>query len=78
MVVKGVVRVLVDRKLLDPATLPPPESARYHAVIYALAGFGFLWQLRSGFSLPFPLNLLLMPFTMFEWALTRVVGTWNE
>ena len=78
LVVKGFVQVLVDRKLLDPAKLPPPESARYHSVIYAIAGFGFLCQLRSGFSLPFPLNLLLMPFTMFEWGLTLVVGTWNE
>ena len=33
----------------------------------ALTGFG--WQIRNGFQLPFPLNILLLPVTLIEWTL---------
>ena len=40
-----------------------------------LAVMGFLWQLRMGFSLPFPINLLFLPLSIFEWILVNVVGS---
>ena len=36
---------------------------------YAFAATGFLFQLYNRMSPPFPLNILLFPFTMAEWAL---------
>lgn len=41
----------------------------FDLMVAVIAGMGFLWQVRSGFSLPFPLNLLLLPFTICEWLL---------
>lgn len=35
----------------------------------SLAAFGFICQLQSGFSLFFPLNILLFPVTLLEYAL---------
>ena len=34
---------------------------------YTLAVFGFYTQWQWGFSLPFPLNLIMLPFTFIEW-----------
>jgi len=34
---------------------------------YTLAVFGFYTQWQWGFGLPFPLNLIMLPFTMIEW-----------
>lgn len=39
----------------------------------AIAVLGFLWQMRNGFNLPFPLNVLLFPFTVLERVLIWVV-----
>jgi hypothetical protein len=39
----------------------------------ALAGLGLLFQLSFGFQLPFPLNIILFPFTLMEWFLIRMV-----
>ena len=77
MFVDGCVRVAIDRNIIKEGQLPPRDSARYHGVTYIFAAFGFLWQLRSGFGLPFPLNMLLFPVTILENCLTLVVGTWN-
>lgn len=41
---------------------------------YGLAVVGLLFQLTSGFSLPFPLNLLLFPFTIVEYILVWFVA----
>ena len=30
---------------------------------------GFLFQLVSGFGLPFPLNIIFLPLTLIEWFL---------
>lgn len=38
-----------------------------------LAAAGLLFQLSFGFQLPFPLNVLLFPFTIVEWFLIRMV-----
>ncbi len=41
---------------------------------FGVAAVGLLWQLRSGFSLPFPLNVLLFPFTLIEYMLIWMVS----
>ena len=40
----------------------------------AVAFLGFYWQLSNGFGLPFPLNVLLLPVSIFEWMLEMCVG----
>ena len=39
------------------------------AILYPVAALGFSYQLLVGFTLPFPLNLLLLPLTIVEWIL---------
>jgi len=39
-----------------------------------IAWTGFAWQLQSGFTLPFPLNVLLFPLTVAEWFITWMVA----
>jgi len=41
----------------------------YSGIMYAVAFMGFYWQLSHFFSLPFPLNFLLSPFTFMEGVL---------
>ena len=41
----------------------------------ALAAIGLWFQFRSGFTLPFPLNVLLFPFTLIEWFLLWAVNS---
>lgn len=41
---------------------------------YGVAILGFMWQYNNSFSLPFPLNILLLPASIFEWMLTYVVA----
>ena len=36
---------------------------------FTLAGCGFLYQVTTGFELPFPLNLVFLPLTAVEWLL---------
>jgi len=40
---------------------------------YGLTALGLFFQLTFGFGLPFPLNVLLFPFSVMEWFLVRVV-----
>jgi hypothetical protein len=40
----------------------------------AVAFTGLYMQLKFGFQLPFPLNVLLAPFSLTEWFLTMLVG----
>ena len=46
-----------------------PTAYLDEAVGYALAAFGFSFQIFNGFSLPFPLNLVFLPLTIIEWFL---------
>lgn len=39
-----------------------------------LAVIGIYWQVSSGFRLPFPLNVMLLPVTIAENALILAVG----
>ena len=47
----------------------PDDSHVDEAIGYVLAAVGFIFQLQAGFSLFFPLNLLLLPLSMVEWVL---------
>lgn len=50
------------------------NSPRASALAVILAVLGFYWQLSNGFSVPFPLNVVLLPVTMVEWLLAGLVG----
>lgn len=41
---------------------------------YALALLGLWFQLSAGFRVPFPLNILLLPFSIAEWFLMYFVS----
>jgi len=41
---------------------------------YGVAALGFLVQIFFGFALPFPLNILLLPFTIAEYLLISLVA----
>ena len=41
---------------------------------YGVTACGLWFQLRTGFNLPFPLNILLLPFTILEWWLTWILN----
>lgn len=65
-----------DIKLGGLVTSPDHnESSLDEALSYVFAGLGFFVQFRSGFSLPFPLNVLLFPFQLAEnwirWSITK-------
>lgn len=47
------------------------QSAAAAAMV--LAAFGFIWQLRNGFAVPFPLNILFLPATLVEGFLSLSV-----
>ena len=45
------------------------ESKTANFIAMVIAGTGFMWQLYQGFSVPFPLNIILLPVTVLESAL---------
>lgn len=55
--------------------VPETGSQLWFGLHIGLAVMGFLWQLRLGFSLPFPINILFLPLSIFEWILVNVVGS---
>lgn len=42
---------------------------------YLVAGLGLYWQLSHGFTVPFPINVLLIPASLAEWCLLWLVNT---
>ena len=52
------------RKVFDPST-----SYLDEALAYSLAAAGIYTQVFSGFSIFFPLNIVLMPLSAIEWFL---------
>lgn len=42
---------------------------------YLIAGVGLWFQLSMGFQLPFPLNVLMFPFTLLEWWFMWLVNS---
>lgn len=51
------------------------ESILDEVAGYAVAGLGIYWQLSMGFSVPFPLNIFLVPANIAEWALLWLVNS---
>jgi len=51
-----------------------PDSGIVSGFVLVFGTIGFLWQVLTGFSLPFPLNLLFFPVTLVEWFLTWMVA----
>jgi len=70
----GIVAYLVKQKRLTPERA---SSLNVAAAVWVVGGLGFLWQLTTGFRLPFPLNLLLLPLTIVEELLMLLVN-WNQ
>jgi len=54
----------------------PGDGAFNEALSGALVAFGFYWQFSYGFDLPWFLDLLLWPVTLFEYALTFIVSSY--
>jgi hypothetical protein len=75
--VTGVVDLLVGKGFMKRASLPPRESARWNTIVYVVAAVGFYYQAKSGFSVPFPLNLFLWPISLVEFTLKLIVGTYG-
>eukprot|EP01125_Pyxidicula_operculata_P005742 TRINITY_DN2008_c0_g1_i1.p1 TRINITY_DN2008_c0_g1~~TRINITY_DN2008_c0_g1_i1.p1 ORF type:complete len:321 (+),score=73.23 TRINITY_DN2008_c0_g1_i1:1189-2151(+) len=54
------------------------EGSHLFSIIVGLvAVIGVSWQLKTGFSLPFPFNLFLLPVTIVEYFLTWMVAVEN-
>jgi len=51
------------------------ETMLDELVGYGLAALGLWFQLASGFSLPFPLNVIMLPLSMVEWFLMWAVNS---
>lgn len=49
------------------------DSPQVSLFVGLIAFMGFYWQLSNGFGVPFPLNILLFPFTVAEWLLSTFV-----
>lgn len=50
------------------------EKGRFfNAFIFAFGFIGFWSQIWSGFTLPFPLNIILIPVRLAEWSLRVLV-----
>merc|ERR1711862_86895 len=61
---KGIMDKLPDWVTAKP--FDPDQSYLDEAIAYPLAAVGFYMQVRSGFSVPFPLNFVLLPFSTVE------------
>ena len=66
--------VLIYLKIMKFIHIDDKDSIIDEAIGYGLAALGFWLQLSNSFRLPFPLNLILFPFTLIEWFLTWSVS----
>jgi len=76
IVSRAVLKLCAD-KGINPLDMIPKNHEDTNideTLAYAIAVVGFYFQWKMGFSAPFPLNILLMPFEMTEyyirWAIT--------
>lgn len=67
---KGVVHYLHKYGFID---VNEDDTYADEAVGYGLAVAGLLMQISMGFKLPFPLNVLLLPLRMTEWAIVWTI-----
>jgi len=56
-------------------SIDPDESIIDEVIGYSVAALGLYWQLSEGFSVPFPLNILLLPASICEYYLLWMVNT---
>lgn len=68
---RNVLEYLSKMKLIH---INPDESYLDEIVGYALAAVGLYFQLSMGFRVPFPLNVLLFPFSCMEYFLIWTVS----
>jgi hypothetical protein len=69
---RGTLSYLVRRGYLKKSAVD--ETGKFfNACIVAFGLVGFWSQFWSGFSLPFPLNILLLPVRFAEWGLRVLV-----
>jgi hypothetical protein len=72
--------LMFSRRLMDYANkqgyikINHEESFIDEIVGWGLAAIGVWFQVRYGFTLPFPLNLLLLPVSILEWFIIWVVS----
>jgi hypothetical protein len=72
MFARGSLTYATRRGYLNPTAID--EKGRvFNACVFALAFVGFWSQFWSGYSLPFPLNILLLPVTFAEYGMRFVV-----
>ena len=70
---RGILAMAVRKGYLKPTAVD--EKGRFfNAVVFAFGFVGFWSQFWSGFSLPFPLNILLIPVRLAEWSLRMLVS----
>lgn len=60
------------RKLLS---VSEEDTYLDEALGYSVAVAGFWFQLNAGFDLPFPLNIVMLPFSAVEWYIRYTVTT---
>lgn len=65
--------MLVYLEEMKIVTIKAEDTYLDEIVGYGLSALGLFFQLTLGFGLPFPLNVLLFPFTVLEWLLVRIV-----
>ena len=68
LLLRGLLNYLVRHGHLTSQQVEPMvEGTRsFDVMVMGIGLMGFLWQFSSGYNLPFPLNLLLLPVSMLE------------
>lgn len=70
--VQHAVRIAKERGLLEEGITM--ETVKVRSLVAVIATMGFLWQMTHQNAVPFPLNLLMLPFSFAEGVLRIVVG----
>lgn len=68
MACEGLLHYLVRHKYakVNESNVTGKGSKEFIMATTALAVIGFMWQLRNGFGVPFPLNVLFLPLSIIE------------
>jgi hypothetical protein len=73
LLVSALLAYLTKYGYISPLTKTQKKTYVLFGMGLGVMGFG--WQFMSGFTLPFPLNILLLPLTITESVLMHVVAT---
>ncbi len=71
MLVIGVLDLLQENGVNAPISTGSPT---FVLLCWIVAACGLLLQVWSGFALPFPLNIALLPAQFFEWSLKQLIA----